>query len=199
MSSSRPPIGDGTRAVHAGVPPPRQGAAPVPGPTFAGYYHLEGDPEGVDYVYGRYGNPTWTLLENALAELEGGPAVSFASGMAAVSAVLLPLLRGGDGGHSARERDRRAALELGQGVLQQRPRRVAVAAVDVRGRLGVALQVVVARERRPGDGRGALARRWHPGVDGARAIAHSLARAHPCSKAGWRDRTLRPGTVFAGV
>ena len=88
--------GDGTRAVHAGVPPPRQGAPPVPGPTFASYYHLEGDPESAEYVYGRYGNPTWTLLEAALAELEGGPVASFASGMAAASAVLIPLLRGGD-------------------------------------------------------------------------------------------------------
>jgi cystathionine gamma-lyase len=90
------PPGDGTRAVHAGVPAPRQGEPPVPGPTFAAYYHLEGDPEGVPYVYGRYGNPTWTLFEQALAELEGGPAVSFASGMAATCAVLLPLLRSGD-------------------------------------------------------------------------------------------------------
>ena len=96
MSSNPRPPGDGTRAVHAGVPAPRQGEAPLPGPTFASYYHLEGDPESAQYVYGRYGNPTWTLLENALAELEGGPAVSFASGMAAVSAVLLPLLRAGD-------------------------------------------------------------------------------------------------------
>lgn len=88
--------GDGTRAVHAGVPPPRQGEPPVPGPTFASYYHLEGDPESADYVYGRYGNPTWTLLEAALGELESGYAVSFASGMAAASAVLLPLLRSGD-------------------------------------------------------------------------------------------------------
>ena len=96
MERGRPGPRDGTRVVHAGVPPPRQGAAPVPGPTFAAYYHLEGDPETADYVYGRYGNPTWTLLEAALAELEGGPAVSFASGMAAVSAVLLPLLGPGD-------------------------------------------------------------------------------------------------------
>ena len=88
--------GDGTRAVHAGVPVPRQAAPPMPGPTFASHYHLEGDPEGVPYVYGRYGNPTWTLLEDALGELEGGPAVSFASGMAAASAVLIPVLRPGD-------------------------------------------------------------------------------------------------------
>ena len=66
--------GDGTRAVHAGVPPPRQGAPLVPGPTFASYYHLEGDPEGAEYVYGRYGNPTWTAYERALGELERGTA-----------------------------------------------------------------------------------------------------------------------------
>jgi cystathionine gamma-lyase len=88
--------GDGTRAVHAGVPGPRQGEPPMPGPTFASYFHLEGDPDSADYSYGRYGNPTWTLLEAALGELEGGHAVSFASGMAAASAVLLPLLRPGD-------------------------------------------------------------------------------------------------------
>ena len=88
--------GDGTRAVHAGQPPPRQGAPLLPGPTFASYFHVEGDPAGADYVYGRYGNPTWALYEQALSELEGGTAVAFASGMAAASAVLLPLLRAGD-------------------------------------------------------------------------------------------------------
>ena len=90
------PLGDGTRAVHAGLPEPRQGTPLIPGPTFAAYYHLEGDPAGSDYVYGRYGNPTWTAYERALGELEGGSAVAFASGMAAASAVLLPLLRPGD-------------------------------------------------------------------------------------------------------
>jgi cystathionine gamma-lyase len=88
--------GDGTRAVHAGLPRARQGEPALPGPVFAAYYHLEGDPRGVDYVYGRYGNPTWTLLEAALSEIEGGPAVAFASGMAAASAVLLSILRPGD-------------------------------------------------------------------------------------------------------
>ena len=82
--------------MHAGVPGARQGAPPMPGPTFASYFHLEGEPDSAEYVYGRYGNPTWTLLEAALGELEGGSAVSFASGMAAASAVLVPLLRTGD-------------------------------------------------------------------------------------------------------
>ncbi len=43
---------------------------------------------GGDMEYGRYGNPTWTAFESALGELEGGRAVSFASGMAAISTLL---------------------------------------------------------------------------------------------------------------
>jgi cystathionine gamma-lyase len=87
---------DGTRVVRAGLPEPEQGEPFLPGPVFAGAFHLRGDPGGVDYVYGRYGNPTWTAYERALGELEGGEAVLFASGMAAVAAVLLTSLRPGD-------------------------------------------------------------------------------------------------------
>jgi cystathionine gamma-lyase len=87
---------DGTRVVHAGLPPAEQGAPFLPGPTFAAPYHLTGDPADSAYGYGRYGNPTWTRYEQALGELEGGEARVFASGMAAVSAVLLPRL--GPGG-----------------------------------------------------------------------------------------------------
>ncbi|WP_244857736.1 trans-sulfuration enzyme family protein [Agromyces archimandritae] len=43
---------------------------------------------GGQLEYGRFGNPSWTAFEDALGELEGGRAVSFASGMAAISAVL---------------------------------------------------------------------------------------------------------------
>jgi cystathionine gamma-lyase len=74
--------------VRAGLPPPEQGKPLLPGPTFAATYSLSGDPAGVEFSYGRYGNPTWSLLERAIGELEGGEAVIFASGMAAVSAVL---------------------------------------------------------------------------------------------------------------
>lgn len=38
--------------------------------------------------YGRYGNPSWAAFEEALGALEGGRATSFASGIAAVDAVL---------------------------------------------------------------------------------------------------------------
>jgi cystathionine gamma-lyase len=84
--------GDGTRAIHAGLPEPEQGAPFLPGPQFASPYHLSGDPDGVAYDYNRYGNPTWTAYERALSELEGGEALVFSSGMAAVTAALLPFL-----------------------------------------------------------------------------------------------------------
>lgn len=43
---------------------------------------------GGEVAYGRYGNPSWTAFEDVLGALEGGRCVSFASGMAAISAVL---------------------------------------------------------------------------------------------------------------
>jgi cystathionine gamma-lyase len=87
---------EGTRVVRAGMPEPQQGAPFLPGPTFAAPYHLTGDPYEAEYVYGRYGNPSWSRYEEALGELEGGPTTLFASGMAAATALLLPRLRAGD-------------------------------------------------------------------------------------------------------
>ncbi len=50
-----------------------------------------------DYVYTRGNNPTLRVLEERMAALEGGQgAVAFASGMAAISSVLLSLLKPGD-------------------------------------------------------------------------------------------------------
>ena len=88
--------GDGTRAVHAGLPAAAQGEPFLPGPTFAAPFHAAGDPAHVPFSYGRHHNPTWSRYEAALGEIEGGQAVAFASGMAAVTAVLLPTLRPGD-------------------------------------------------------------------------------------------------------
>ena len=88
--------GDGTRAVHAGLPATAQGEPFLPGPTFAAPYHLAGDPDASRFNYGRYDNPTWARLESALGELEGGQALVFASGMAAVTAVVVPPLTPGD-------------------------------------------------------------------------------------------------------
>lgn len=93
-------LGDGTLAVRAGLPEPVKNEPTMPGPVFAAHFHLPGDVEG-PYTYGRDTNPTWTLLEQAIGELEapgqdGVHTIAFASGMAAVSAVLLSQARTGD-------------------------------------------------------------------------------------------------------
>lgn len=86
---------DATRVIRAGLPDFAQGEPFLPGPTFANPYHLAGDPSSSPYSYARYHNPTWTHFEQALSELEGGTAVIFASGMAAVTAVFGSVLRPG--------------------------------------------------------------------------------------------------------
>ncbi|MFB6398119.1 cystathionine gamma-lyase [Polymorphospora lycopeni] len=91
--------GDGTRCVHAGLPEPAPGEPFLPGPVFAAPYHL--DPAGGDAAagrdwYGRPGNPTRRNLEAAIGELEGGDCLAFASGQAALTALLLSLVRSGD-------------------------------------------------------------------------------------------------------
>ncbi|MFF1921763.1 cystathionine gamma-lyase [Streptomyces sp. NPDC058221] len=92
-------MGEGTRAVRAGLPEPEQYEPTLPGPVFAAHFHLSGEPTG-PYTYGRDTNPTWAHLERAIGELEApGERVEttvFASGMAAVSAVLLSQARSGD-------------------------------------------------------------------------------------------------------
>jgi cystathionine gamma-lyase len=93
-------IGDSTRSVHAGRPPARAYEPSLPGPVFVSHYHLPGEPVG-PYTYGRDDNPTWDALEAAIAQIEApdDPAAStlaFASGMGAVSAVLLSQVSTGD-------------------------------------------------------------------------------------------------------
>ncbi len=83
MTEDAPELSPATIAVTAGRPP-HDPDAPLNVPiTMASTYVAGGDVE-----YGRYGNPTWTAFEEALGQLEGGRALSFASGMAAVSTVL---------------------------------------------------------------------------------------------------------------
>lgn len=86
--------GPSTRAVHAGLPPARQGEPFLPGPVLASAYHLSGDDVHATHGYLREGNPTWEAYERALGELEGGDVVLFSSGMAAATAVLLALKPG---------------------------------------------------------------------------------------------------------
>jgi cystathionine gamma-lyase len=88
--------GPSTRAVHAGLPEPAQGEPFLPGPVFAAPFHLQGPADASRFSYHRYTNPTWERLEAAVGGLEGGEAVFFASGMAAVSAVAIEMLRPDD-------------------------------------------------------------------------------------------------------
>ncbi|MGN6780837.1 MAG: trans-sulfuration enzyme family protein [Marmoricola sp.] len=72
-----------TTVVQAGRPP-HEADQPLNTPiTMASTFVAGGDLE-----YGRFGNPTWTALEETLGALEGGRCLTFASGLAAVSAVL---------------------------------------------------------------------------------------------------------------
>ncbi|WP_413320121.1 PLP-dependent transferase [Agrococcus sp. 1P02AA] len=79
-----------TVLVKAGRPPHLPGAPLNEPVTFASAFVAGGELE-----YARYGNPTWTALEEALGSLEGGECISFASGMAAVSAVMHLVPSGG--------------------------------------------------------------------------------------------------------
>jgi cystathionine beta-lyase/cystathionine gamma-synthase len=59
---------------------------------------------GTDHYYTRYGNPTNTVAEETIAELEGmDAALTFASGMGAVTTSIMALLKSGD--HVVAQRD----------------------------------------------------------------------------------------------
>lgn len=123
--------GDGTRCVHGGHPDPRTAGPGEPvhaGPVLSSTFQLglPSDPPAHDF-YARPDNPTWRALEAAIGALEGGRCVSFASGMAAIAAVLRLVARPGavvvlpaDGYYLARAL---AADELGPvgGTLREVP------------------------------------------------------------------------------
>jgi len=76
-----------TIAIHAGRGERIAGAPLNPPLVPASNFHASG--------YAREdGSPGWTPFEQAIGELEGGTAVAFASGMAAISAVLETLPHG---------------------------------------------------------------------------------------------------------
>jgi cystathionine beta-lyase/cystathionine gamma-synthase len=94
----KPPknLGFATRAIHAGQEPdPLTGSVTVPiYPTST--YVQQGIGEHKGYEYSRVSNPTRARLEENLASLEGGVAARvFASGMAAINAIVT-VLKSGD-------------------------------------------------------------------------------------------------------
>ena len=88
-----------TRAVHAGERVPQGDYTPVATPIHPSVGYLYDSMDDLDavfattregYVYPRYGSPTVTAFEAAVANLEGGEAAfAFASGMAAIHVALL--------------------------------------------------------------------------------------------------------------
>ena len=61
----------------------------------ASLYHLPGEPDA-EHQYGRWTNPTWSALEDALGTLEAAHCVSFPSGMAAIASVVMSATKPGD-------------------------------------------------------------------------------------------------------
>ena len=82
--------GDGTRSVRGGEPEPVPGAPLRPSPVFAAPFHLGDLPPragGID-AYARTEHPTLRDFESAVGALDGGRCLSFATGMAAISAAV---------------------------------------------------------------------------------------------------------------
>jgi cystathionine gamma-synthase len=86
--SPRPPA-PATVVVSAGRPDavPNAGMS-VPVTFTSTYVASEGSTRPGDLGYGRWTNPTWEAFESALGALEGGRALLFGSGMAAIAATL---------------------------------------------------------------------------------------------------------------
>src|SRR5262247_2553089 len=84
-----------TMILKAGCRPSTEAGPFLDGPQFSSTFTSPGDPAKHQLTYGRFHNPTWTAWEEALGVLEGGPAVAYASGMAATMAVFGTTLKPG--------------------------------------------------------------------------------------------------------
>jgi len=97
--------GFGTRAIHSGHDPFQHEGALNPPVYLNSTYAFESIAQGQrrflgeepGYVYSRVGNPTETVLEEKLADLEGGEAaLAVASGMGATTSLLWSFVEPGD-------------------------------------------------------------------------------------------------------
>ena len=98
-----------TESVHAGIShTPKNGPVMPPIHQTATFQATDNEEQlrvtHTDMFYTRYGNPTHTVVETAIAELEGTEAaLVFASGMAAITATILSHVKAGD--HIVAQRD----------------------------------------------------------------------------------------------
>ncbi|MBX3727380.1 MAG: aminotransferase class V-fold PLP-dependent enzyme [Xanthomonadales bacterium] len=126
--SSRDPAPE-TLAVHAGAgPDPATGAVAPPLHLATTFRHGPAGERVAGYEYQREGNPALDALESALATLEGGTAaLAFATGMAAIDALLQSLP---PGSHVLLPQDCYTGLRaLARDVLQDRG--IGTTAVDM--------------------------------------------------------------------
>jgi len=130
--------GDSTRSVTAVGSEPVPGSPVAPLPALASTYHLSPDEDEPLDSYGRYSNPTWRQLESALAELEGAAsALTFGSGMAAITSVLRVLARPGkklvvpaDGYNQVRQYAREYLVPQGVSVVEATSANMCAASSD---------------------------------------------------------------------
>ena len=102
---------DSTKIIRSTLTRAVAGEPLHPSPVFAAPFHTPGDPNDAPYNYSRNNNPTWTVLERAIGQMESGvfapahadagkpyraSALVFASGMAACASVFSAVLRPGD-------------------------------------------------------------------------------------------------------
>jgi len=102
---------DATKIIRSTLTRAVAGEPLHPSPVFAAPFHTPGDPNDAPYSYARSHNPTWTVLERAIGQMESGVfapthadagkpyranALVFASGMAACASVFGAVLHPGE-------------------------------------------------------------------------------------------------------
>lgn len=130
--------GDSTRTVKAADSEAVAGQPVAHTPVPASAFHLSADEGSEAHVYGRYSNPVWVQLESALAQLEDATsALTFGSGMAAITAVLRVLVRPGavlvvpaDGYYQVRRYAQESLAPLGVTVREASTAQMCDAATD---------------------------------------------------------------------
>jgi cystathionine gamma-lyase len=83
------------RCLHHAAERLQPGDSTEPPIVASSVYFLPGEPTAV-HQYGRWTNPTWSALEEALSVLEDAVTIVFPSGMAATAAIFYTQLKAGD-------------------------------------------------------------------------------------------------------
>jgi cystathionine gamma-lyase len=111
-----------SRCLHHAREPMEPGDPVEPPIVPASVYFLPGEPTAA-HRYGRWTNPTWSALEQALSVLEDAEAIVFPSGMAAIAGIFYTQLKSGhrlllpsDGYYTTRALAEKYLAPLGVGI-----------------------------------------------------------------------------------